>query len=37
MSEKCIKNPPGSDSTFVPSLINNRPIPYSKFTGKFYD
>ena len=32
MSEKSIKNPSGSYSTFAPSLILNRSLPHEKFS-----
>ena len=35
MSES-IKNPPGSDNTFPPSLIDNRPLPQAKFAGNCF-
>ena len=33
MSVKSIKNPPGSYSTFAPSLILNCSLPHDKFAG----
>ena len=34
MSKESIKNPPTSDSSFAPNLINYRPLPDPKFGGK---
>ena len=31
MSEESIKNPPGSDNNFSPSLVNPCPLPDLKF------
>ena len=32
MSEEIIKNPPGSENTYVPSLIDNRPLTLAKIS-----
>ena len=31
--EQSIKNPPGSDNSFAPTLIDSHPLPVAKFGG----